>query len=91
VLAELRIAVGLPVCELGLVLLPQQRQRHAFATQLLMDASVVGLGVGCWPRWLAEKPPLEFAFIHIAGACPVQPGGTSQPDVLRDYALGYAQ
>ncbi len=91
VLAELRIAVGLPVRELGLVLLPQQRQRHALATQLLVDASVVGLGVAGWPRGLAEKPPLEFAFVHVTGARPVQPGGTGQSDVLRDHALGNAQ
>jgi hypothetical protein len=91
VLAELRIAVGLPVGEFSLVLLPQQRQRHALAAQLLMDASVVGLGVGCWPRRLAEKPSLEFGFVHVAGARPVQPCGTRQSDVLRDHALGNAQ
>ena len=60
VLAELRIAVGLPVGEFGLVFLPQQRQYHALAAQLLMDASAVGPGVGCRSRRLAEKPPLEF-------------------------------
>jgi hypothetical protein len=53
VLAELRIAVGLPVGKFSLVLLPQQRQCHALAAQLLMDASVVGLGVGGRPRGLA--------------------------------------
>jgi hypothetical protein len=40
--------------ELGLVLLPQQRERHTVAAQLLMDAPVVRLGVGRWPRRLAE-------------------------------------
>lgn len=56
-----------------------------------MDASVIGLGVGSRSRWLTEKPPLEFAFVHIAGARPVEPGGAGQSDVLRDHALGNAQ
>ena len=43
VLAELRISVGGLTRMLGAMFLPQQHQRHALATQLLVDAAVVGL------------------------------------------------
>jgi hypothetical protein len=91
VLAELCIAVGLPIRELRLIFLPQQRQRHTLAAQLLMNATVIGLGIGGWSGGLAQKPSLELAFVHITGARPIQPGGTRQSDVLRDHALGNAK
>ena len=53
VLAELRVAPGLDgivwavlVANLGAVFLPQQHEGHALAAQFLVDAPVVGLGVG---------------------------------------------
>jgi len=42
-LAILRVAIGMAVGVIGLVFLPQQHERHALATQFVVDASVVGL------------------------------------------------
>ena len=42
VLAELGVAVGVLAGVLSSVFFPQQHQRHAFAAQLLVQASVVG-------------------------------------------------
>lgn len=49
--AEPRVAIGLPISKLGMVLEPPQRQHHALAAQFLMVAPAVGLGVGGWTCW----------------------------------------
>ena len=98
VLAELRVAPGFDgvlgvvfVADLRAVLLPQQRQCHAFAVQLLVNAAVVGLGVDITGARRRKKLALEGRFVHRCHGGPVQTGGHSQADVLGDYAFGNAQ
>jgi len=71
VLAELRVAPGLDgivgavlVADLGAVFLPQQHERHALAAQLLVDASVVGLGIDVAGARGRQQASLQRCFVH---------------------------
>ena len=98
VLAELGVAPGLDwvvgtvlVADLGAVFLPQQHERDAFAAQLLVDASVVGLGVGVAGARRCQQPSLQRGLIHGRNGLPIQFGGDGQAHVLGDNTFGDAQ
>ena len=87
VLAELRVAPGPLAGMFGLVFLPQQHQRDAFAAQLLVDAPKVGHGeVGLTFR-TAKQATLQCRLIHLADGRPVQARRRGQANVLGNDAL----
>ena len=98
VLAELRVAPGLDwvvrtvlVANLGAVFLPQQHERDALATQLLVDAPEIGLGVGVAGARGCQQASLQRGFVHGRYGLPVQCSGNGQAHVLGDNAFGDAQ
>lgn len=91
VLAELRVSPRTALGVGGHVLLPQQRERDAFAVQLSMDAGPVGhhhrlRGYRAWLQGLRER-----LLAQALGALPVETGRFGQRDVLGDDALGDLQ
>ena len=98
VLTELRVAPGLDgivgavlVANLGAVFLPQQHERDAFAAQFLVDAPVVGLGIGVAGTGRGQQPSLQRGFVHGRYSLPVQSSGNRQAHVLGDNTFGDAQ
>ena len=43
----------------GLIFLPQQHERHAFATQFVVDAPVVRLNLRAWPFRHDQQSPFQ--------------------------------
>ena len=98
VLAELRIAPRLErvvctvlIANLGAVFLPQQSQGDALAGEFLVDASVVGLGVGVAGARRGQQSALQRGLIHGRDGLPVQPSSDGQAHVFGDNAFGNAQ
>jgi len=69
--AKLAVTIGtLPVC--GVVLLPQQLQRHRFAFEFLVQIGEVRLRVLLPWRGLSEQQPLQGRLIQISRQRPAQ-------------------
>jgi hypothetical protein len=88
VLAELGVGPRAPALVRGAVLLPQQRQRYALAAQLDVHHAEVGLDHPGLGGIASEQPALERGLIQRGRSLPVEPGGTSQTEVLGDDAFG---
>jgi hypothetical protein len=95
VLAKLRVAPGLDGvvgavlgARLGAVFLPQQHEGHALAAKLVVNASVVGLGVGVARARRRQQAPLQRGLIHGRYGLPIEPRGDGQAHVLGDNAFG---
>jgi hypothetical protein len=85
--AELAVTVGtFPVR--GVVLLPQQLQRHRFAFEFLVQIREVRLRVLLARRGLSEQQPLQGRFVQISRQRPVQALLHGALNVVADRALG---
>jgi hypothetical protein len=91
VVAELGIAVGLAVCVVGTVFLPQQHQRHALAAQLLVQTTIVWLNMITWLLRRDQQSPLERNLVSILHRRPVQARHRSESHVLGDNSFGDTQ
>ena len=89
--AKLRVAMCLLLTVLLNVLLPQQHQRHALATQLLVDEPVIGQDKAALRGNTADQPLMQLRLVHGLNLFPAQARGTGQARVLGDDALGDAQ
>ena len=90
-LAEGAVLVSLPGV-LVLVLLPQQLQRHAGATQFPVQVGIVGLEVAglAGHRWLVQ-PGLQFFVAQGLGQRPVHGGHARVAGYLADGGFGDAE
>ena len=87
ILAELRVAVGVPVRVVGAVLFPQQHQRHALAPQFLMQPAVIRLHMIARAFAADQQAPLQHGFVSVVHCRPIQTCGSCQPNILGDDAL----
>ena len=76
---------------LGAVFLPQQHQRHAFASQLLVHAAVFGLHKAAGSLGCAQQSAGQSGVVQQLNVIPVQPCRCDQREVLADDALGDVQ
>jgi len=88
VLTELRIAVGLALGVFGPVLLPQQHERHALASQFVMDAPEVGLHMVTRLLGGGQQASLQRHVVERLDSGPVQPGCSGQADIFGHDAFG---
>ena len=91
VLAELRVAVNGLARMLGAMFLPQQHQRHAFASQLLVNAAIVGLHETADSPGGAQHSVVQCRVVQALDLNPVQTGRCGQRHILGDHAFGDAQ
>ena len=91
VLAELRVAVNGLARMLGAMLLPQKHQRHAFATQLLVNAPIVGLHEAAGALGGTQQSVVQCGVVECLDLIPVQSCRCGQREVFGDNAFGDLQ
>lgn len=76
------------VADLGAVFVPQQHEGHALASQLLVDAPVVGPSVGVAGSGRRQQAALQGGFVHASNGRTIQASGYRQAHIFGDHAFG---
>ena len=87
VLAKLRVAVDGLARMLSAMFFPQQHQRHAFASQLLVHAAIVRLHETTDSSGGSQQAIVQCRVVQTLNLHPVQTDRCGQRDVLGDHAF----